>query len=255
MADISPAVVAPEADQADPLTSMATTDGLLVSASEQQLLELYDRYEQLTIETALLKAEEDLRTDDASLPTSPKDMEEQIRAAEQQALHAKAAYSIRAKVIEHVLIANPILDAIHAGAIASAGQRRLGPLITRRDELSIAHSQASTDLASTRVALAAAEVETIKINTRNAQLASTVSSLADSLKEQGEAMTRDVRVRARLKKAREDARTSRLKWRVMKSVVSATVAGSGVNWAEDELLRELVLDDEEEEEEEEDDWP
>lgn len=60
----------------------------------------------------------------------------------------------------------------------------------------------------------------------------------------------DPKIRTKLEKLKEEARNSRLKWRVMKSVVSATIAGSGLNWALDDELRDLVLDDEEDDEDE-----
>ena len=57
---------------------------------------------------------------------------------------------------------------------------------------------------------------------------------------------RDPETQSEIESLKEDLRSSRLKRRILKSVVSAMVAGSGLNWAEDERLRELVLDNEEE---------
>ena len=45
--------------------------------------------------------------------------EEDTKAAQQDLLKAKAAYQVRSSVTESVLIANPILKAIHAGSNAS----------------------------------------------------------------------------------------------------------------------------------------
>ena len=50
----------------------------------------------------------------------------------------------------------------------------------------------------------------------------------------------------RLEEAREDSVEARKRWRIMKSVVAAVVVGSGVDWASDDSLKELVLDDEDE---------
>lgn len=93
-----------------------------------------------------------------------------------------------------------------------------------------------------------AEVELIRTTKHNAELASTLSRLVEETRSRPEEMIGDSRVRSALAKLREEARNSRLKWRVMKSVVSATVAGSGLNWALDDELRELVLDDEDDDE-------
>lgn len=40
---------------------------------------------------------------------------EDIKSAQQELLKAKAAYQVRANVIENVLVANPILNAVHSG--------------------------------------------------------------------------------------------------------------------------------------------
>ena len=48
--------------------------------------------------------------------------------------------------------------------------------------------------------------------------------------------------KAELDQVKGDATTARSRWRIMKSVVAAIVAGSGVDWAQDDTLRDLVLD-------------
>jgi hypothetical protein len=45
--------------------------------------------------------------------------EEEIAAAQEELLKAKAAYQVRTNVIQSVLIANPILKAVHGGKNAS----------------------------------------------------------------------------------------------------------------------------------------
>lgn len=50
-------------------------------------------------------------------------LEQQIERAERQALEAKAAHSIRREVIESVLIADPILKAVHSEERGSAMEK------------------------------------------------------------------------------------------------------------------------------------
>jgi hypothetical protein len=45
--------------------------------------------------------------------------EEDIKNAQQELLKAKAAYQVRNNIVEGVLVANPILKAVHAGNNAS----------------------------------------------------------------------------------------------------------------------------------------
>lgn len=68
--------------------------------------------------------------------------------------------------------------------------------------------------------------------------------LAGKLKAQEIADTNDPELRRRIENVRNDTKESQGRWRIMKSVVAAIIAGSGIDWARDEDLRELVLDDE-----------
>ena len=126
--------------------------------------------------------------------------------------------------------------------------RKLAPLIARRDELSIAHTNLSKELTSTMAALTEAEVENIQTMKRNAELTGVMLRLIEETKSRAEEAIDDPQIRSRFEKLKEDTRISRMRWRIMKSVVSATVAGSGLNWAQDDELRELVVDDEEDDE-------
>jgi hypothetical protein len=102
----------------------------LMTEQEKRTLEMYDRLEELQLEIALLKARGVLSqgmrsngiccyvfllfTDEPVEAT-----EEDIKAAEQDLLKAKALYQVRTNIVENVLMANPILKAVHAGTNAS----------------------------------------------------------------------------------------------------------------------------------------
>jgi len=51
------------------------------------------------------------------------DLNEQLRLAEREALEARAGYMLRNKIIENVLIADPILQAVHTGSRATSAER------------------------------------------------------------------------------------------------------------------------------------
>jgi hypothetical protein len=54
------------------------------------------------------------------LPEEPVEAtQEDIKAAEQDLLKAKALYQVRTNIVENVLVANPILKAVHAASNAS----------------------------------------------------------------------------------------------------------------------------------------
>jgi hypothetical protein len=54
----------------------------------------------------------------------------------------------------------------------------------------------------------------------------------------------DPEARQRLDELEADMRISRQRFRIMKGTVSATIAGSGIDWARDPKLLKIVLDEE-----------
>lgn len=191
------------------------------------------------------------------LPASD-DLNDQIGRAEKELLKAKATYSLRNQIIENVFMTDPILKAVHSGEQATAMERyefrqyagyhadeirMLSTLINRRDVLSMAHTNVSSDLKSTLDSLLEAETENRIAMKKNQDLASTLLSLA----EESKADNRDEFISPEHKRQHadleEEIKVARSKWIILKSVVSAIIVGSGVDWARDEGLRELVVDE------------
>lgn len=50
-------------------------------------------------------------------------------------------------------------------------------------------------------------------------------------------------LRAQLSELEAEYKKRKAKWETMKSIASAVIVASGVDWAEDDTLRALVLDD------------
>ena len=71
----------------------------------------------------------------------------------------------------------------------------------------------------------------------------TLRALSDKLQSQREEILRDQAFKGQFDQMLEDTVTAKKRWRIMKTVVAAVVAGSGVDWARDENLRNLVLDE------------
>lgn len=159
---------------------------------------------------------------------------------------------------------DPVLKAVHRGANAAITERqgyvkrgtitgkllierrRLLPLINERDVISMVHSSLAAKLSSTLSALAAAEKSNISANEKNKGLAQTLLDLAEETKSQSTEEVEDPKLRAQLQELDSRVQTARRRWRIMKSVVAGMVVGSGINWANDAMLRELVMDDEDE---------
>jgi hypothetical protein len=77
---------------------------------------------------------------------------------------------------------------------------------------------------------------------KNVGLATYMLALADQAKEQKEDIE-DPRLRAKVEDLDAAMRASRKRWRILKGTASATIAGSGVDWARDPKLLEIVMDD------------
>ncbi|KAI9813719.1 MAG: hypothetical protein M1832_006092 [Thelocarpon impressellum] len=224
------------------LESADAAGSLPLSAREQRLLDLYDGLERLELEASLHRAQAAVPEGPAEPPAGEPD--ERVAAAERELLEAKAGYSLRNNVIEGVLVTDPTLRAVHSGSKATGAERALLPRIQRRDVLSTTHTNLSASQASTLAALTTAETEHVMASRRNAESTQTLLRLAEETRTHVEDV-REQRVRAQLGELEREVKIRRSRQRVMKSIVSAVVAGSGVDWARDERLRELVMDDEE----------
>lgn len=108
----------------------------LLTGEEMRILEVYDRLEELQLEIALLKAQGVLSQGDwfsfvvklynkgLRISDEPMDVsEEELTTSRQELLKAKATYQVRNNVIKSVLIANPILKAVHGGKNATIAEQ------------------------------------------------------------------------------------------------------------------------------------
>jgi len=209
----------------------------LLTEEEKRVLDVYDLLEELQLEIALLKAQGVLSQEE-TMDTS----EEDIVTAQQDLLKFKAAYQVRNNVIESVLIANPVLKAVHGGKNASIAEQDLAPLIRQRDDVSITLTQLSTRVLLARDELKEVESEHIVIASKNAELATTMLALAEEADTQRKGAIDDPKVRQLLDDLEASMKTSRQRWRIMKGTASATIAESGVDWARDPKLLEILLD-------------
>jgi hypothetical protein len=122
--------------------------------------------------------------------------------------------------------------------------RELQPRITRRDILSMAHTNLSSSLSSTISSTASTEVQNMKVMHKNREMTKALLSLAADVEPYKKNNVKDHTLKAHIEELEEELKTQRLRWRIIKSVVSNIIAGSGVDWAHDEELRELVMDPE-----------
>lgn len=66
--------------------------------------------------------------------------------------------------------------------------------------------------------------------------------LAEQVNSHRQADVEDTQLRQQLDELEVSMKVSRQRWRIMKGTASGTIAGSGVDWARDSKLLEIVLD-------------
>ncbi|KAK8068855.1 hypothetical protein PG994_005471 [Apiospora phragmitis] len=219
-------------------TTSATNSGedpesseLLLSDQEKRVLELYDQLQQLQFQIALFNAH------NSHVPDQQES--QSFEAAQEALLQTRARYVLRNDVAESVLSVKPVLQAVHAGSRASPIERDLLPVVQERDEASTTLAHHSTELRAILDDLTETEAKVLWLSQENANLASQVLKLAAQEKRQrDEALISDPAHREEIAWLEAEVRTSHRRWRVMKGTASAIVAGSGVDWAQDEGLRE-----------------
>ncbi|KAL1991334.1 hypothetical protein VTN49DRAFT_5326 [Thermomyces lanuginosus] len=208
-------------------------DALSLSDKETLILRLYDQLQELELERALLEEELEEPVGD--------DVEDQLRVAEQELLEARASYTIRRRAIETVLMTDPVLKAVHLKATTPA-ERALLPLIHRRDVLSMVHENLANAQASILAALSDAEVETMQATQTNQELVSQLLHLTSQQSSWRDEVDDDS-LRSQIEEVEKEGKKARAQRDRIKEVVSAVIVGSGVDWARDERLRQLVLDE------------
>lgn len=123
--------------------------------------------------------------------------------------------------------------------------RGLLPLIEKRDALSENLAQISNKLRSSREELIKESNENIITGRKNVELATEMLALAEEANSQGKENIQDPELRAQLDELEGAMKNSRQRWRIMKNTASAVIVGSGIDWARDPKLLEIVLDDDE----------
>ncbi|KAJ9649658.1 hypothetical protein H2199_000436 [Coniosporium tulheliwenetii] len=233
-------------NELDDVLSLLQKEGntAVLPEREQLILALFDQEEELRLECSLYEAQNAVQPYDTST-LSDDDIQAQLAVAEQELLEARAAYALRNKIIHNVLITHPVLKAVHAGSNADPAERRLLPLVHDRDVLAMLHNDITTRLSTASAELAKAERGNAIANERNRELAQTLLALAEETKSEKTEEVQDPKLRSKLESLDAQIKASRREWRTMKGIASAVIAGSGVDWARDDTLRDLVMDDEE----------
>ncbi|EED19421.1 conserved hypothetical protein [Talaromyces stipitatus ATCC 10500] len=206
---------------------------LSLSSKEELLLQLYDQIQELELERAILEQDPE--------ETGTEDAEEQLSVAERELLEARATFTVRRKATESILITDPVLKAVHMKA-ATPAERALLPLTNRRDVLSLVYENLANARTATVEALSNAEVENLRLMEQNKGLASELLELTAQETSWRDRVDDEALI-ARMEEIEQEYKKTRAQRDTIKSVLSALVVGSGVDWARDDRLRDSVLEE------------
>ncbi|KGO36905.1 Centromere protein Cenp-H [Penicillium expansum] len=208
-------------------------DVVTLSDKEALVLQLYNQVQEQQLEKAFL--EQELES------FSGADAEEQLTIAERELLEARSTYTVRRKAVRTILMTEPILKAVHLKA-ATPAERALLCLVNRRDVLALAHENLASAHDLVMRQLSNLEVKNLQINRENQEL---VRQLLELTKEDSSWREKleDPELLSQLDRFETDLKTRKAQWETMKSIASAVVVASGLNWADDDILRALVLDE------------
>lgn len=109
----------------------------------------------------------------------------------------------------------------------------------------MAQTNLSARLHSTSQALTKVEAKNIEAMEKNRELAATLVELTHQMSEQRVSAVDESNLGKQLEIVRNEVRTARKRWKLMKSVVAAVIVGSEVDWARMDDLRQVVIDAEE----------
>ncbi|KAH6872948.1 centromere protein H (CENP-H)-domain-containing protein [Alternaria rosae] len=213
------------------------------SDTEKLALQLYDQLKELELQQSLLQAQQSVHAHDFS--ALPDDLlEERLTIAQREAMEARAEYEIRNKITHNVLVMDPVLKAVHGGEQTPFAEKRILPLVTENDAVCMVHGSLTSKLASANKSLSVAEQNNIVANQKNRELAQTMLALAEEMKAQSVQDIEDPQLRQRVDAVDKELKDSRRRVTTLKGILSAMIVGSGINWAADEGLTELVMEDE-----------
>ena len=104
-------------------------------------------------------------------------------------------------------------------------------------------SKLSSKVQSAQKELEKVEYENIVTAQKNVELSTKMLALAEEANTQRKEDIDDPKARRQLDELEAEMRISRQRFRIMKGTASATIAGSGIDWARDPKLLEIVLDE------------
>ncbi|KJZ73498.1 hypothetical protein HIM_07054 [Hirsutella minnesotensis 3608] len=230
---------------------------LPLSPDEQRVLDLFDTLQRLRLEVSMMNALASHRAgevcsfvgdvDGSDTTTGARGPVSASRTTLDDLVEARAKFKLRNDAVEAVMMANPILKAVHNGTDASPVERDLLAYVRQRDEAVISAAKQAGEEETLRSQLTSIQAETVRCSRKNQETAAMLCDLANTVKQRQTGNVDSVEAQGEIARLEAKVASRRRRWRVMKGVASGIIAGSGVDWANDQDLCDIVLDPEVEE--------
>ncbi|KAK6348397.1 hypothetical protein TWF718_006193 [Orbilia javanica] len=222
-----------------PATSSSTLTALRDLSTHHDLLGLsaYDKLQELTYQRNILEAEVGALHN--VLTSDPMDLDdpENIETIKKNARETQGKIIVKDLVVTQMASTRPIVRSIHSGPNRTKLETDLLPILTNRDLLSTTLIHLSSQLSALQESHKNASIKLLSLTKSNESLAEQLKQLSIE-NEVSENNTTNERLIA----AKGEAMKAQRQCRTLKGVLQGIIAGSGINWAEDDALRELVLE-------------
>ncbi|KAK6517836.1 hypothetical protein TWF506_005012 [Arthrobotrys conoides] len=222
-----------------PPTSSTTLAALRDLSTHHDLLALssYDKLQELTYQRHLLEAEvealHDVLTNDAMDLDDP----EHIESIKKDTREIQGKVIVKDLIVTQLASTRPIVRSIHSGPNRTNMETDLLPLLTNRDLLATTLIHLTSQLSTLQESHNRSSTKLISLTKSNKSLAEQLKQLSIE-HEISENITKNEKLIA----AKEEMLKAQRQCRTLKGVLQGIIAGSGINWAEDDVLRELVLE-------------
>ncbi|KAK6358465.1 hypothetical protein TWF730_007799 [Orbilia blumenaviensis] len=222
-----------------PPTSSTTLAALRDLSTHNDLagLSSYDKLQEVTYQRNILEAEVEALHDVLTRDSMDLDDPEAAEALKKETRETQGKIIIKDLVVTQMASTRPIVRSVHSGPNRTRMETELLPLLTARDLLATTLIHLTSQLSTLREAQQRYSSKLITLTDSNKSLADQLRQL--SLERE---ISDSITTNERLIAAKEEAMEAQRQCRTLKGVLQGVIAGSGINWAEDDTLRELVLE-------------
>jgi hypothetical protein len=223
-----------------------------LSQKEQELLSLITTEQDLTLSLALLQSH--TKTPLPSTASAPA-----IHAAQELFTTTHARHSLQQRIVTRALTAGPLAAAAHTPAgysSSSSSSAAVAAVADTETHTRLGAGLAARDAYGMLAATAMAAVQGVRARTdeveglgrakmaENERVVQRMLGMAEQARDEEEGLERvGSEMRERIEEEEKAVKRAKSEWRVMKGLIGGIIVGSGVDWAADQELIEIVAEE------------